>query len=198
MSASVKIIGICGYPEHGKSTAQRFLELLGVRSIDDSRPLREATMERYGLSWDDVTTQAGKKRVFRPEHGDSVTIRQALGDLGKEFEKEHGPNYWIERAIASIDGSSPVSFGSVRMGQAHAIREAGGLVLEIRNPYRPASEHDFDQYDPFGVEATILNDWSLWTLERRVVEAVADYLNVSANLHLLRRQQQIQIAAMVS
>lgn len=198
MSASVKIIGICGYPEHGKSTAQRFLELLSVRSVDDSEPLRRATMERYGLSWEDVSTQEGKKRVIeRPDYGDLVTIRQAIGDLGKEYEKEHGPNYWIERAIASIDGSSPVSFGSVRMGQAHAIRAAGGIVLAICDPRRPASQHDFDQFDPAGVDHWIDNDWGLWTLEQRVVRAVARYLEVSAEDHLLQRQQQERIAAMV-
>jgi dephospho-CoA kinase len=31
-----KMIGICGYPLHGKSTAQRFLSLLGVEPRDDA------------------------------------------------------------------------------------------------------------------------------------------------------------------
>lgn len=188
MSASVKIIGICGYPKHGKSTAQGFLERFGVRAIDDSLPLRLLTMERYGLSLEDVTTQEGKaKLVARRDYGDIVQVRQAIGDLGKEYEYEHGPNYWIERAIEAIDGDSPVSFGSVRMSQGHAIRAAGGMVIEIFDPRRPTSPHDFDQYDRDAVDARILNNWNLDALETRIVTAAGDYLGVNLNQWAVER-----------
>lgn len=195
MSATVKIIGICGHPQHGKSTAQRFLEPFGVQAVDDSEPLRRLTMERYGLTWDDVSTQDGKaKLVSRPDYGDTVTVRQALGDLGKEYETEHGPNYWMERAIASVAPGSLVSFGSVRMGQAHAIRAAGGWVIAIRDPRRPNSKHDFDQYDLNAVDRYVLNDHDLWQLEHRVVEACAEYLGVDYHAHM-RERQQAEMAA---
>lgn len=198
MTPTVKIIGICGHPQHGKSTAQCFLEPLGVQPVDDSEPLRRLTMERYGLTWDDVSTQQGKaKQVFRPEHGDHVSVRRALGDLGKEYEAEHGPNYWMERAISSIDGSSPVSFGSVRMGQAHAIRAAGGFVIAIYDPRRPLSGFDFDQFDREAVDVWIHNDFHLWQLEHRVVGACAAYLGVDYATHMRRRQQEEMIASMV-
>lgn len=200
MIATVKIIGICGHPQHGKSTAQRFLEPLGVRPVDDSEPLRRLTMERYGLTWDDVSTQAGKAKViYSGDHRAYITVRQAIGDLGKVYEAEHGPNYWIERAISAVGGdSSPVSFGSVRMGQAHAIREAGGWVIALRDPRRPNSTHDFDQYDLDGVDRFVLNDHDLWQLEHRVVEACAEYLDVSYYDHMIGRQRDEMAAAYVS
>lgn len=199
MTSTVKIIGICGYPEHGKSTAQRFLEKLGVRAIDDKEQLRKMAMFVYDLTWEDVSTQIGKSRViYRPEHRDTVTIRQAIGDLGKVYETKHGPNFWIERAIEAIEGDSPVSFGSVRMGQAHAIRAAGGFVIAIRDPRRPISNHDFDQFDHEGVDRFVMNNWGLWTLERRVVRAASDYLGVDFNAYWAARQQEETIASMVS
>lgn len=196
--APVKIIGICGHPQHGKTTAQRFLEQVGVRAVDDSAPLRQATMERYSLSLDDVTTQAGKARqIYRWDYQDTVTIRQALGDLGKEYEAEHGPNYWMERAIAELAPGSPVSFGSVRMGQAHAIRAAGGFVLAVNDPRRPLSTHDFDQFDPAGVDRWVINDHDLWSFEGRVVRASARYLGIDARDHLSKRHQEEMLAAYV-
>ncbi|MCG7349007.1 hypothetical protein [Sphingomonas sp. ACRSK] len=199
MSATVKIIGICGHPQHGKSTAQRFLEPLGVQAVDDSEPLRRLTMERYGLTWDEVSTQEGKaKLVSRPDNDDTVTVRQALGDLGKEYETEHGPNYWMERAIASVAPGSLVSFGSVRMGQAHAIRAAGGLTIAIHDPRRPNSTHDFDQYDPAGVDDWIRNDSTLWTFEYRVIEACATYLGVDFREYWKQRQQDEMAASYIA
>ncbi|WP_375292243.1 hypothetical protein [Sphingomonas melonis] len=199
MSATVKIIGICGHPQHGKSTAQRFLEPFGVQAVDDSEPLRRLTMERYGLTWDDVSTQEGKaKLVSRPDYGDTVTVRQALGDLGKEYETEHGPNYWMERAIASFAPGSLVSFGSVRMGQAHAIRAAGGFVIALLDPRRPNSTHDFDQYDPDGVDRWVLNDATLWDLERRVVGNVAEYLGIDFREYWKQRQQAEMAASYIA
>nr|WP_093294942.1 hypothetical protein [Sphingomonas sp. NFR04]SFJ51415.1 hypothetical protein SAMN03159338_1623 [Sphingomonas sp. NFR04] len=179
MSATVKIIGICGHPKHGKSAAQLFLQHQGVTPVDDSRTLRRLAMIRYGLSWDDVTTQEGKARyIRRPDYGDTVAVRQAIGDLGKEYETKHGPNYWMERAIAKAKRySSPISFGSVRMGQAHAIRAAGGLTIAVVNPRLPLSTHDFDQFDPAGVDCWVQNDGDLALFERRVLQAAAPYLH---------------------
>lgn len=185
----MKIIGLCGHPQHGKTTAQRFLEAAGVRPVDDSEPLRRLTMERYSLSWDAVTTQEGKASlVARPDYGDIVQVRQALGDLGKEYETEHGPNYWVERAIATLDGSSPVSFGSVRMGQAHAIKAAGGLILGLVDPRRPRSIFDFDQFDTSAIDVVILNDGDLWDLECRVVGHSAAYLGLNYTEHMNARR----------
>lgn len=199
MSPTVtSIIGLCAQPQHGKTTAQRFLEMLGVTPVDDSEPLRRATMERYGLSWDDVSTQQGKASlVARPDYGDIVPVRQAIGDLGKEYESEHGPNYWVERAIASLAPGSLVSFGSVRMTQGRAIKMAGGVVFALSDPRRPSSPYDFDQFDESVVDRWIINDGSLWDLERRVTEAGCSVLGLDFAAIWKERQQDALIASMV-
>ena len=92
-----KIIGICGYPTHGKSTAQRFLEILGVEARDDAEILRSRVMEEFGLSYEDVTTQEGKLKVVSGIGYKQMTVRQLLGDYGQIYgERPFGPNYWID------------------------------------------------------------------------------------------------------
>lgn len=185
-----KIIGICGFPRHGKTTVQRFLTRIGVAMIDDSASLRRLAMEKYNLTWSDVSTQIGKSlKIYRTEHDDVVTIRQALGDLGAKYEKEHGQNYWIDAAISPLASGQPVSFGSVRMGQSRAIKEAGGFVIAVVDPRQPPSTFAFDQYDMTYVDAVVSNDSDLWALERRAVETCSHYLDFDFFTYWKDRQQ---------
>lgn len=172
-----KIIGLCGHPGHGKSEVQRLLELrLGVTPIDDGLPIRKIAMERHGLSWDDVSTQAGKARLIEVD-GRTTSIREVLGLIGKEFEKtDHA--FWARLAISQLtDAQYPVSLGSVRRTQGEPIIAAGGIVLEIYDPWKTESPFDFDQYDPRFITNRISNDEvGLDRLERKVVPVVRAYL----------------------
>jgi predicted ATPase len=174
------MIGINGFPTHGKSTAQRFLSLLGVEARDDARSLREGAMKEFGLTYEQVTTQEGKLQLVEA-FGRTMTVRQVLGDYGQIFERRYGPNYWIAIEIERLRAERvkrPVSFGSLRRSQASVIKENGGFVIEVLDPRKPISKHAFDEYDRDYVDVQIINDGSLLDLATRTMLATAEYLNL--------------------
>jgi hypothetical protein len=176
-----KMIGICGYPKHGKSTAQRFLELLGVEARDDAKTLREGAMKEFGLTYEQVTTQEGKAQLCEA-FGTTMTVRQALGDYGQVYERAYGPNYWVEQAVEQLRAERvqhPISFGSLRRSQPSVIKANGGFVLAINNPDGPKVIHDFDHYDYDYVDNMVFNDSSLMDLATRVLIAVTPYLQIT-------------------
>lgn len=172
-----KIIALCGHPQHGKSTVQGMLEKLGVTSLDDGRPIRLEGMKRFGLTWEQVSTQEGKLEKCSA-FGRTMEVREALGLIGKEHE-EGNIDHWAEEAVRLVREdmvTTPVSFGSVRRQGGHVYRAAGGIVLEIRDPRKPDSVYDFDKYDMSAVTRTIVNDGTLEDLRAKVIAAVSEYL----------------------
>lgn len=149
--------------------------------IDDSRPLRELAMKKYGLTEAQVTTQAGKSEIIMIE-GVPTEIRVALGGLGKLYEEAYGSNHWVELAIkkfvtdANPRQTSPISFGSIRMSQGHAVKAAGGMIIAVNNSRIAPSHHDFDQFDHDAVDVWINNNSSLEDLRLAVIEATSEYL----------------------
>lgn len=176
-----KMIGICGFPTHGKSTAQRFLQLLGVEARDDADALRRGACKRFGLTWEQVTTQQGKLEMVEA-YGTRMTVRQALGDYGQEFEKQFGPDYWIERAIEELRAeraTTPVSYGSLRRSQPSVVKRNGGFILEILDPSRSIGpQHYFDEFDRDHVDCVVFNDGSPLDLATRVLLATWHYLDI--------------------
>ena len=185
LSSNPKIIAIVGFPTHGKSTAQGFLELLGVEARDDGDILREAVMKQFNLTWADVSTQEGKLGLVAGIDGQLTTVRKLLGEYGKVLEARHGENYIGEAAVQKFlaerqaaGSTQPASFGSVRKSQPEAYKAAGGFILEILDPRKPVSDlHDFDEFDRDDVDAIVVNDGDQTDLAWRVFKAVQGYLN---------------------
>lgn len=174
------MIGICGFPQHGKSTAQRFLSLLGVQPRDDADALRRGAMQHFGLTYEQVTTQAGKTQLCQA-FGHTMTVRQALGDYGQVYERRFGPDYWVEQAVEQLRAErvqAPVSFGSLRRSQPSVIKRNGGFIIEILDPKGPPPIHDFDHFDRDDVDVQVINDSSLMGLATRVLIAVTPYLQI--------------------
>lgn len=172
-----RFIGLCGNPKAGKSEVQKILEAeFGYRSIDDGHVLREFAVEKLGLTWDDVQTQAGKAR--RTEIlGKTWVNRDILGTLGKQLEDMFGE--WIMPFIATR-GLSPhgfYSFGSVRKTQGHFFRKMGGVVIEVRRPDALPSPYEFDRFDTSAVSAVIDNDGDLELLRLKTIGAVNQVLS---------------------
>jgi hypothetical protein len=184
MTATPKIIGIVGFPTHGKSTAQRFLELLGVEARDDGDILRMACMERFNLTWEDVSTQEGKLKIVPGLDGQPTTVRKLLGDYGKVLEARDGKNIIAELAVMKLladrdaaGSSQPASFGSVRKSQPSTYKAAGGLIIEILDPRKPVAPlYDFDEFDRDDVDVTVMNDGDESDLAWGVFNAVVGYL----------------------
>lgn len=172
------IIAFCGPPRHGKSTVQGFLqEELGVQPLDDGRPLRLEGMRRFGLTWEQVSTQEGKLEICHA-YGRDMEVREALGLIGKEWEAEHPLKVSNEalKLLREEGTGEPVSFGSVRRSQGLSYIRAGGIVLEVYDPRKPLSKYDFDYVDPRYVTATIRNDGTLEDLKQRAVALVRGLL----------------------
>lgn len=173
LSHPPKIIAICGSPGHGKSTVQNFLSDCGIKAMDDGLPIRLDGMKRFGVTWEQVSTQPGKLTMCEA-FGETMEVRDMLGRIGLEHEDED-PNYWAEKALGLLrdqgDGS-PVSFGSVRRTQGASYARRGGLVLEVLDPRKGESKYAFDAYDKSLVGATILNVGDLLDLEIATYKAV--------------------------
>lgn len=176
-----KIIGICGQPQHGKTTAQAILETIGVRAADDSAELRLLAMRKWDLTWGHVSTQEGKASIITA-YGREMTVREAVGLLGQEDEKEFGSNIWVERALSKLLASgdtTPVSLGSIRMNQGAVVKAAGGIVVEIVDPRKSPSPHDFDQYEARNVDIRVENDRTLHHLRWRLINRTYSYLDLT-------------------
>lgn len=172
------LIPLCGYPNSGKSTAQRIIEQrYGAIPIDDGQPIREASKILYGLTDWHVYTQEGKEQYVEVTPGNLVQVRKLLGDLGKQQEL-YDLNFFAHKALARADREHPgqiVCFGSVRRSQASVYAATGrAVVLEIRRPGIVA-QNDFDEFDRRYIDAVIENDFdpadpegSLRRLEERI------------------------------
>jgi len=86
-----KLIALCGYPQAGKSKLQEIIAThWGATPQDDARILRDAAKVLYGLSEDDVSTQAGKARtvafdtarIFVPERIRAAAAFLFVFDVG--------------------------------------------------------------------------------------------------------------------
>lgn len=166
------LIALCGNPKSGKSEVQRILEKHGVVPVDDGLPLRTFGMRWFGLTKDQVFTQAGKLETIQID-GKDWEVRKILGELGNALEAKFGPNVMPFMACNNLTEGLSYSFGSVRRRQGAYYQERGGIVLEITRPGVEPSGNEFDTYDTSIVDCVIENDGTLEQLEKRVLEAVS-------------------------
>lgn len=153
-----RFIGLCGNPKAGKSLVQEILqERYGYTPVDDGHVLREFAVEKLGLSWDDVQTQAGKAG-YTEILGKNWQNRDILGTLGAQLEDMFGEHIMPFIATRNLANNGRFSFGSVRKSQGQFYRDQGGLVVEVQNPLAKDSPYAFDRFDRSYVDAVIVND----------------------------------------
>lgn len=157
----MRLIALCGYPKAGKSTVQKLItERYGFKTVDDSRPLRDAAKILFSLSEWHVNTQEGKSQTIRTLDGEK-TIRQILGELGDHAERID-PFALPRRAIEAIRQNDPTGdfvFASVRKSQnAYLKSEHDAFIIEVRRRGCTALG-DFDRYDRAPIDLTIDNDF---------------------------------------
>lgn len=172
-------IALCGPPQHGKSETQRILQRrFNYTPIDDGLPLRKAGMNLFGLTWEQVSTTAGK--VERVTVCDEKTeVRELLGWLGTLMEERFGEGFLAEKALEQAQAmmargeATRFSYGSVRRSQGAWYKDAGGAVIEIIDPRKLSTGgYEFDGYDRSLVDVVIENDGTLEDLEEKVVATV--------------------------
>lgn len=159
-------VALCGYPGAGKTTVAEILEeLYGVRPVDDGHVLREFAVEKLGLGWDDVRTQAGKARTTEIL-GRTWQNREILGEFGKLLEGMFGEHILPFIATRGLQPGRIYSFPSCRKGQGHFYRSWGGICVEvIKSGTGP--KFDFDHYDAAAAQFVINNH----TLDRDTLVA---------------------------
>lgn len=154
-----RYIALCGNPGAGKSTVQEILRRdYGVTPVDDGLPIRKIAVEQMGLTWPQVTTQAGKLEEVEIA-GRTWVVRDLLGQIGNRLEDLLGPHgipFLVERTVAGREGK--FSFGSVRRDQGRYYKKLGGVVIGVRSPKAPPSPYEFDRWDANLVDAWIDND----------------------------------------
>lgn len=176
-----KLIAICGYPGAGKSTVQKILaDKYSVQPVDDGLALRRFCVDSLGMSWDDVQTAEGKSS-FVEILGKRWQRRKILGEIGNQLEEMFGDHIMPFMATRSLEPSKSYSFGSVRKNQGEFFRQAGGVVIGVRNWAVGPSPHAFDRFDEDLVDVWIENNYvgfgltrarSIMLLEMKVEKAI--------------------------
>ncbi|GLQ53578.1 hypothetical protein [Devosia nitrariae] len=162
-----RLIGICGHPGSGKSEVQRILQsAFGYEPADDGWPLRDIAIRHFGLSLDDVTTQAGKCR-WTSVTGSRMQHRDILGRLGNALEHAFGHQIMPWLACQSLDPGRRYSFGSVRRDQGKVYKALGGAVIGVRRLGVGPSEFEFDRFSEEIVDVWIENDGGLNHLSQK-------------------------------
>lgn len=153
-----KIIGLCGNPTSGKTTAAEIInDVYGHEIADDGRPLRMIAINYFGLTPEQVFTQEGKLEKVTL-NGREWTVREILGELGNAFEEKFGGDIIPIMSHNALPKGSYATFGSVRREQGKFWRDRGALILEIINPDAGPSPYEFDRYNPDYAHHRIIND----------------------------------------
>lgn len=152
-----RYIGLCGNPGSGKSEVQNILrDRYGVKPIDDGFAFRDIGMRHFGMSHDDVYTQAGKRRSTLVK-GEALENRDILGRIGLALECEFGTDITHFFATRELPAGGSYSFGSVRRNAA-AIKRDGGMLIAVRNPLTVVRQYDFDGFPIDLIDVWIEND----------------------------------------
>ena len=103
----MRIIGICGRAQNGKSTlAKHLVDTYGLVEVSFAQPLKSCCMEAFGFDKDQVF--GDKKDTIDPLWG--VAPRRVLQYVGTEFFRNSisklvdgcGHNFWVIRARKEI------------------------------------------------------------------------------------------------
>ena len=181
MNTSPRLIGIMGFAGAGKSeVARRLREAHGFATPHIKAPFAAMFAALLAdIGYDGATIariiDGDLKREVVPELGHTSThIQQALGtEFGRRCLR---PGIWSDLWCAKVDrilaAGGRVALESTRFAdEAAAIRDRGGILLEIRRPgVGPVSDHASEQI-PAPADVVIENDGSIDDLHR-LVDAV--------------------------
>jgi hypothetical protein len=157
-----QFIAICGNPTSGKTEVSKILQRkYGFTELDSGRPLREIGMNYFGLTRDQVYTQAGKLE-FVEILGKRMQVREFLGEVGNRFEEMFGAEvsaYMVHQSISPAILKSGRSFvdASCRKSQGYYWQRQGAAVIEVTSPTAGPSKYKFDLYDPAAATHRICN-----------------------------------------
>lgn len=157
-------------PGSGKSTAAEGLEIRGWRLVKFAAPLKAMLAALLREGGEDAPTiqrmlEGDLKEVPAGALG-GKTPRHAMQTLGTEWGRAHiGQNFWTHLALYRADtlraSGFPVVIDDCRFpNEAEAVRQAGGLVVEVRraSAARVGTHASEGSLDGFAFDLAICND----------------------------------------
>lgn len=179
-----RIVGFTGLAGAGKNEAANCLKPLGFRQLSFAEPIRVAMITLDPIIYMDEEMKLRRLSEVVGECGWDAAkrahpeIRCLLQRFGTEVGREQfGETFWIDRVMQVIDAHYKDDFTitDVRFpGEALAIRERGGIVIEIhRNGLIPMnhSSENIAAVRPY-VTAVVSNNDSIESLHWQVMETV--------------------------
>ena len=122
------IIGFCGKAGSGKDTAAAwFVKNAGFRQASFAAGLKNM------LSVAGLPEPANRDDKEKLVEGFNFTWREAAQTLGTEWGRNLDTDIWVKLTMNGLDKDIDYVFSDVRFdNEAGAIRDAGGLVIELR------------------------------------------------------------------
>lgn len=185
------VIGFAGAKQSGKSTATELLMAHhGVIGIGFAQPLRVFVGQLLGLPLEHLELAKEEQVPGLPE---GVTPRRMMQTLGTEWGRQMiDPDLWVKVGMRfadqMLDNGYAVAFNDVRFpNEALAIRERGGIIIEIQ---RPGTGEGDNHVSESGlprelIDDVVVNDGEVQDLYQRVL----------AVLRARRARQQIEASA---
>lgn len=177
-----QLIGIAGKARAGKDTAAQvlasYMEVYGTRCdiLHFADPLKKMAAALSGNSLSLFNDDIAKEQVI-PWLG--ITRRKLMQMLGSEVIKPHfGNDVWVKRIMVEVERLTHTTdfivVPDVRFDlEAQAIKDKGGLILQINRPQAGLSGDAANHISELGVhpdlvDTTIENDGPMIDFEREV------------------------------
>ena len=136
MGTEIKLVGICGHKQHGKSTVAQAFAREGYERHAFADPFKRMLVE-LGLTYDHVY---GNQKDDKPEILCGKTVRRAMETLGTEWGRNLiGEDIWINawktRVVPKILNGAKIVVDDVRFpNEAAAIWGFGGKIIRVTRP----------------------------------------------------------------
>ena len=172
---SVRLIGLCGFKQCGKSTASKALVSDGFHKLSFAGPLK-GMLAALGLT--EAQLNGDQKEVPCDLLG-GKTPRWAMQSLGTEWGRECIDEHIWTRAFISqarrhlLAGTSVVCDDVRFPNEVHAIQQAGGKVIRILRDGCETSNHESEFHIPsLKVDAYFLNNGSVQVMHQKLFNVI--------------------------
>jgi hypothetical protein len=168
----MKIIGLVGYKESGKSLAASAIPDWERRSF--ALPLRKMLL---ALGVESQYLYERKEEIV-PFLG--VTGRHLLQSIGSDWGRNMiNPNIWVNAALATmVEGGKYVVDDGRFLNEEKALREKGAVIIRINRPGRCGDNHESEQYiKKIKADLEFINDGPEADLKAFIVKAAGAYEN---------------------
>lgn len=171
------VIGFAGKKMVGKGEAARALENLGFFHYNFADPLKEAVMDLFEFTHEELYDPKLKEIVV--ERWPHKSPREVLQKFGTEVARHCANGVWVRKWLKAVRNRQLVVCSDVRFeDEAEAVRSIGGRVVLINGRTNSSSNEAYaghvSEADLPGrlISTVIRNDGSVEQLHERVLQYV--------------------------